>query len=87
MLDNIIKNHLYNSWLKFKKYLYFTKKGYDMKTNKKELGKEQNTKIESEKTENNLKQMKKILQQLKTKKQAWMTYHLSLRSLQRFIML
>ena len=58
-----------------------------MKTNKKELGKEQNTKIESEKTENHLKQMKKILQQLKTKKQAWMTYHLSLRSLQRFIML
>ena len=53
MLDNIIKNHLYNSWLKFKKYLYFTKKGYDMKTNKKELGKEQNTKIESEKIENN----------------------------------
>lgn len=53
MLDNLIKNHLYNSWLKFKKYLYFTKKGYDMKTNKKELGKEQNTKIESEKTENN----------------------------------
>ena len=48
MLDNIIKNHLYNSWLKFKKYLYFTKKGYDMKTNLKVLGKEQNTKIESE---------------------------------------
>ena len=57
-----------------------------MKTNKKELGKEQNTKIESEKTENN-KAMKKILQQLKGKNQAWMTYHLSLRSLQRFIML
>ena len=60
-----------------------------MKTNKKELGKEQNTKIESEKTEiiNQLKQMKKILQQLKGKNQAWMTYHLSLRSLQKFIML
>ena len=58
-----------------------------MKTNKKELGKEQNTKIESEKTINQLKQMKKILQQLKGKNQAWMTYHLSLRSLQKFIML
>ena len=58
-----------------------------MKTNKKELGKEQNTKIESEKIINQLKQMKKILQQLKGKNQAWMTYHLSLRSLQRFIML
>lgn len=60
-----------------------------MKTNKKELGKEQNTKIESEKQKiiNQLKQMKKILQQLEGKKQAWMNYHLSLRSLQRFIML
>ncbi|MFR6561646.1 MAG: hypothetical protein ACLUR5_06420 [Eubacterium ventriosum] len=60
-----------------------------MKTNKKELGKEQNTKIESEKTENNksIETDEKILQQLKAKKQAWMTYHLSLRSLQRFIML
>ena len=61
MLDNLIKNHLYNSWLKFKKYLYFTKKGYDMKTNKKELGKEQNTKIESEKIENNNKYSKSIV--------------------------
>ena len=61
MLDNIIKNNLYNSWLKFKKYLYFTKKGYDMKTNKKELGKEQNRKIESEKIENNNKYSKSIV--------------------------
>ena len=40
-----------------------------MKTNKKELGKEQNTKIESEKTENNksIETDEKILQQLKTK--------------------
>ena len=60
-----------------------------MKTNKKELEKEQNTKIESEKTENNksIETDEKNSTTIEGKNQAWMTYHLSLRSLQRFIML
>ena len=79
MLDNIIKNHLYNSWLKFKKYLYFTKKGYDMKTNKKRIRKRTEIqKIESEKNrkiiksiENKMKKIHTTIEREKIKEPLW----------------